>query len=452
MRIPKALNSPARISVVSFALLICIGTGLLTLPASTTKNTLGFIDALFTATSASCVTGLIVVDTGKDLALFGQIVVLALIQIGGIGIITFSTVFLLMAGRKIGLASRNSLQDTFTHCGETTVVNLVLRIVKVTFIIETIGAMLLFLNFVGENTVSHALYLAVFHAVSAFCNAGFSLFSDSFESFQDNWLINVALAFLIIAGGIGFLVLTELGRKRPFTPSGWKKLSLHSKIALSSCGILIFSGGVLFFAMEYDNTLADLSFSNKLLAAFFQSVTARTAGFNTLGIGHLANETLFMLLVLMFIGGSSGSCAGGIKTGTFATLMVLGLSRLRGHDYPQIFRRTIGSVSVARAASVVMVSLFVVVIAILLLQATELGGVDHVLTRGTFLELMFETVSAFGTVGLSTGVTGGLSDFGKITIILVMFVGRLGPLAIALAIIKRKSAHYKFAEETIMIG
>ncbi|MBW2108534.1 MAG: hypothetical protein JRI36_07715 [Deltaproteobacteria bacterium] len=227
---------------------------------------------------------------------------------------------------------------------------------------------------------------------------------------------------------------------------------MHSKLALASALVLIVSGAVLLFAMEYHNTLAHMSFWEKGLAAFFQSVTARTAGFNTIDIGHLSNQGLFFLILLMFIGGSSGSCAGGIKTGTFATMIVGGLSRLRGHETPQVFRRSISSTSVVRANSVVIISAIVVVIAILLLQVTELGSVDHCQTGGKFLELCFEVVSAFGTVGLSTGVTSQLSLAGKLVVVVVMFVGRLGPLAVGLAVTRQKVARYKYADESIMIG
>ena len=452
MRLPKAISSPARISLSAFLILILIGTGLLMLPVASVEKPLPFTDALFTATSAACVTGLVVVDTGKDLAPFGQLVVLALMQIGGLGILTLSTVLLLFVGRRPSLVGRFTVQDTFTHSGDRGLSSFVISILRFTFVIEGVGALLLFLRFIPERTVAQALYLSVFHAVSAFCNAGFSLFSDSMVSFRTDWVVNLTLCLLIVSGGIGFLVLAEMKRHFPFSPKTWSRLSLHSKIALSFTGGLILSGTLLLLAMEQRNTLSALPFPEKVLAALFQSVTSRTAGFNTLPIDQLANESLFLLILYMFIGGSSGSCAGGIKTGTFATLIVSGLSRLRGRESPQIFRRTISPLSMARATSVVLVSIFVVGGATLLLQVTELGGTAHVLTRGKFLELFFEAVSAFGTVGLSTGLTSQLSLAGKLVVIAVMFVGRIGPLAVVVAMTRRKALRYRYADEAIMIG
>lgn len=422
------------------------------LPVASSDKPLPFTDALFTATSAACVTGLVVLDTGKDLAPFGQLVVLALIQIGGLGILTLSTVLLLFAGRRPSLVGRFTVQDTFTHSGDRSLWSFVVDILRFTLVIEGVGALLLFFRFIPERTVAQALYLSVFHSVSAFCNAGFSLFSDSMISFRTDWVVNVTLCFLIVSGGIGFLVLAEIKRHFPFSSKTWSRLSLHSKIALSFTGGLVLSGTLLILAMEQRNTLSALPFPEKVLAALFQSVTSRTAGFNTLPIDQLANESLFLLILCMFIGGSSGSCAGGIKTGTFATLIVSGLSRLRGRESPQIFRRTISPLSMARATSVVLVSIFVVGGATLLLQVTELGGTAHVLTRGKFLELFFEAVSAFGTVGLSTGLTSQLSLAGKLVVIVVMFVGRIGPLAVVVAMTRRKVIRYRYADETIMIG
>ncbi len=452
MRLPQALSSPARISLCAFLILILVGTGLLMLPAASAEKPLSFVDALFTSTSASCVTGLVVVDTGKDLAIFGQLVVLSLIQIGGLGILTLSTVLLLVVGRRPTLVGRFTVQDTFTHSGDRRLSSFVLNIVRFTLLIEGIGAIFLFFRFIPGRTAAEAVYLSVFHAVSAFCNAGFSLFSDSMVSFGADWVVNLTLCFLIVSGGIGFLVLAETKRNFPFSRQRWSRLSLHSKTALSSAGALILLGTLLLLAMEQRNTLAALPFPQKILAALFQSVTARTAGFNTLPMDQLANESLFLLVLYMFIGGSSGSCAGGIKTGTLTTLAISGFSRLRGFDYPHVFRRTISPVSMARATSVVIVSVFVVCTATLLLQVTELGGTAHMLTRGKFLELFFEAVSAFGTVGLSTGLTSQLSLAGKLVIIAVMFVGRVGPLAVAVAMARRRISRYRYAEEPIMIG
>jgi trk system potassium uptake protein TrkH len=446
------LQSPARISIIGFVLLISIGTALLMLPSASTNGGLKFIDALFTATSASCVTGLTVVDTGSVLSLYGQIVVLALIQTGGLGIMTLSTLFLLIVGRRPTIAGRTVIQDAFTQSKDRGLFSILRDVVLFTFIIEAIGLVIMFFCFLPGRGVFHSLYLSVFHSISAFCNAGFSLFPNSFVRYQQNWLINIVTCFLIISGGIGFLVLFELKRRFQFKHRAWSRLSLHSKMVLSASFVLIVLGSLLITGMEWHNTLKPLSFPYRFLAGFFQSVTARTAGFNTLPIGEMANGTLFILIILMFIGASPGSCGGGIKTTTLMSIIALGTSRFQGRQRPQLFRRTVSADSVGKAISVVMVGIVVVIAGTSILLITEIGGVSHTISRGEFLEILFEVVSAFGTVGLSTGVTGGLSITGKLVLTLVMFTGRLGPLLIALAFSRREMPHYYYAEESIMIG
>jgi len=317
---------------------------------------------------------------------------------------------------------------------------------------EALGAALLFFRFLPDYDVTRALYFASFHSVSAFCNAGFSLFSDSFAAYQGDWLLNLVICFLIVTGGIGFLVLFELKNRFPFNRQTWSRLSLHSKLVLSTTAILLICSSLLIIFMEWHNTLSHLSFPDRCLAGFFQAVSARTAGFNTLSTENMANETLFVLILLMFVGASPGSCGGGIKTSTFATLLVLGISRLRGQERPQLFRRSISATSVGKAISIVMISMVVVLTATMLVLMTELGEIAHPLSRGKFLELLFEVVSAFGTVGLSTGVTAGLSVAGKIILSFVMFAGRLGPLVIAIAVSRQHITRYYYADEHIMVG
>ena len=446
------LRSPARVSIFGFATLIAIGTALLMLPAASTHGHLSFVDALFTAVSASCVTGLVVVDTGSALSTFGQLVVLCLIQVGGLGIMTMSTLFLLLGGRRPSLAGRTLIKDTFTGGGEKSVRDIIQNVVQFTLVIEGIGALVIFLRLLPGRTVGEALYCSVFHAISAFCNAGFSLFADSLIAYRNDWVLNLMICILIICGGIGFLVLSELKQNLLFNRRRRLRLSLHSKLVLTVTGILLVSSSIMIILMEWHNTLAPLSFPNRFLAGFFQAVTARTAGFNTLPIGEMANETLFILVVLMFIGASPGSCGGGIKTSTFASLVVMGLSRLRGQERPQIFHRTISAASIGKAISVVLISTLVVVLADMVILMTELGETPHPMSRGKFLELLFEVVSAFGTVGLSTGVTAGLSEAGKLILSMVMFVGRLGPLVIAMAVSRSTAPRYHYAEEEIMSG
>lgn len=453
MRISRALfRSPARISIIGFTILISIGTALLMLPSATSSSSLGFVNALFTSTSATCVTGLVVVDTGKIFSSFGQLVILILIQAGGLGIMTMSTLFILMAGRRPSLAGQIVIKDSFTQSRDRSVLSILRDVLLFTFVIEGIGTALMFLRFFPGTNVMEALYISAFHSISSFCNAGFSLFSESFVAYQGDWFLNIVMCLLVVSGGIGFLVLSEFRQHLPLNRRAWSRLSLHSKLVLSTTAILLLFSSFLIIAMEWHNTLAPLSIPDRFLAGFFQSVSARTAGFNTLLIGDMANETLFVLILLMFIGASPGSCGGGIKTTTFACLAMLGVSHLRGLERPQLFHRTISSESVGKAISVVMVSAVVVIIATMALLMTELGEVAHPMSRGKFIELFFEVVSAFGTVGLSTGVTGGLSIAGKLIITVVMFVGRIGPLVIAIAVSRRQAPHYHYADEPIMIG
>jgi trk system potassium uptake protein TrkH len=454
MRISESLfHSPARIIILGFTLLISIGTSLLMLPAaSAAGKQLGFVNALFTSTSAVCVTGLTVVDTGNAFSTFGQFILLILIQAGGLGIMTMSTLFLMLVGRRPGLVGQIVVQDAFTHSRERNIFSILKDVVLFTCVIEGLGIVLMFFCFLPGNNMKHALFLSIFHSISAFCNAGFSVFSDSFVEYRENWALNLVLCFLIISGGIGFLVLSELKLKFSFKRASLSRLSLHSKIVLSTTAILLVSGTFLITAMEWHNTLAPLSVPGRFLSAFFQSVTARTAGFNTLSIGNMANETLFLLILLMFIGASPGSCGGGIKTTSLATLVVLGTSRFCGHKRPQLFNRTISDVSVGKTISVIMLSMIVVCVGIMLLLMTEIGEVAHPQSRGKFLELLFEVVSAFGTVGLSTGITSGLSAMGKIILSSIMFLGRLGPLVVGVALSRDTVSRYHYAEETIMVG
>jgi len=448
----KSQFNPLRLSVLAFALFILVGAVLLTLPMSYTEKPIRFVDALFTITSAACVTGLVVLDTGKDFSFLGQVIILTWIQVGGLGIMTMSTVFLMLAGRRPGLGSRMVVQDAFTHSGERNLGAVVVDVLLFTFIIESGGAVLLFFRFVHGRGVLEAMYLSVFHSVSAFCNAGFSIFSNNLEDFVGDWLVSLTICFLIILGGIGFLVLRELKLLFRARHRGRMRLSLHTKLVLFTTACLLVAGTVLVLLMEWNNTLAPLAVADRFLAAFFQSVTPRTAGFNTLPYGAMANQTLFVTILLMFIGASSGSTGGGIKTGTFATLVALGWSRFRGHERPHVFRRTISEGSVARAMSVTMICTILVITATLILQVTEIGGASHLTTRGKFLELLFEVTSAFGTVGLSTGITPGLTDVGKLLITLVMYLGRLGPLVVAVAASRQRTYHYQYAQEGIMIG
>ncbi len=447
--------TPVNLPLLSFALLIIIGTILLMLPAAVNGPLLSPVDALFTATSATCVTGLVVVDTGSRLSLFGQWVVLVLIQCGGLGIMTFSTVLIMLMTGRFSFVQRSVIQDTFTHSPDTRLPSLVLHVVIFTLVLEAAGAALLFLRFSGMYHPGRALYFAVFHAISAYCNAGFCLYSQSLMDFSSDPLVSLTVALLIICGGIGFLVMLELKRVlfRSHQARRARRLSVHSKLVLTLTALLLIAGTLGFLIIEWNHSMARLSLPAKVLAAFFQSVTARTAGFNTLNFGKMANVTLLFTILLMFIGAASGSTGGGIKVNTLGVLFALSRSRLRGEEATSIFRRTLTAETVGRAISVFVVAVIVIYAATMALTVSELGTTIHEDSRGLFLELLFEVVSAFGTVGLSVGVTSKLSALGKLILVVVMFVGRLGPLSIAVALsVRQPRSAIQYAEENVIIG
>lgn len=449
--IKPLIQSPARFTIFSFGLLILTGTFLLMLPQAT-NTSIHLIDALFTSASAVCVTGLTVVDTGSAFSALGQWIILALIQAGGLGIMTISTIIIFMLKKRSNLAGRTIIHDTFIHKSKYTISQTLRAILISTIAIEGIGIIIMFFCFHSNHDIIQSLKLSVFHSISAFCNAGFSTLPDSMTPYRENIPLNLIFCFLIISGGIGFPVMIELKEQFPVNRRTWPRLSLHTKIVLSTTGILLFTGTMIICLMEWHNTLASLSLPGRVLASFFQAVNARTTGFNSLPIGAMANETLFILIIFMFIGASPGSCGGGIKTTTVATLFILAISRLKGNKYPHLFNRKISDKSVGKAISIVLISLGIVFIGILLLNITELGDMSHISSRGKFLEISFEVISAFGTVGLSTGTTPTLTVMGKLIITFIMFIGRLGPLVIAIAVSQPSLSSYQFAEENIMIG
>ena len=447
--------TPVNLPLLSFAGLILVGTVLLMLPYAANGPRLAPVDALFTATSATCVTGLVVVDTGSRLSLFGQWVVLVLIQCGGLGIMTFSTVLIMLMTGRFSFIQRSVIQDTFTHSPDTRLPSLVLHVVIFTLVLEAAGAALLFLRFSGMYHPGRALYLAIFHAISAYCNAGFCLYSQSLMDFSSDPLVSLTVALLIICGGIGFLVMLELKSilSRSHKARRARRISVHSKLVLTLTALLLLVGTLGFLILEWNQSMARLSLPAKVLAAFFQSVTARTAGFNTLDFGKMANVTLLFTVLLMFIGAASGSTGGGIKVNTLGVLFAHSRSRLRGEEATSIFRRTLTADTVGRAISVFVVAVIVIYVATMALTVSELGTTIHEESRGLFLELLFEVVSAFGTVGLSVGITSKLSTLGKLILVVVMFIGRLGPLSIAVALSGREPrSKIQYAEENVMIG
>ena len=329
---------PAELVISSFAALILLGTVLLMMPGVAREDPLSLVDALFTATSAACVTGLVVVDTGNYFTSLGQGIILSLIQIGGLGIITLSAFLFHMLKKHMSMRNREAILRTVSGHSEIGVGKFLQRILPTALSIELGGVLLLTLFFYRDNALLHAFYLGLFHAISAFCNAGFALFADSLVSYSGDPLVNITVMALIVIGGLGFAVILEiqhaLKERRPFTA-----LSLHTRVVLLSSAVLISLGALLFFLVERGNSLRGMPLWNQIMVTCFQSVTSLTAGFNTVAVGHLANTTLFALLLLMFIGGASGSCAGGIKVNTFSVLVTMFWERLHGRSDVNIFRR-----------------------------------------------------------------------------------------------------------------
>ncbi len=408
-------------------------------------------------TSATCVTGLSVIDIGSRFTVWGQLTLLSCIQLGGLGIMTFSTVLVLALGRSISFRSRFIIQDVFAHTPQADFHVLLRRVILFTLSFETVGALLLFMRFRHElDGTGTAAYFAVFHSVSAFCNAGFGLFADNLMRYTDDFLVNMTIMGLIVSGGIGFMVLHELTRaledRRGWTYC-WRQLSLHTKIVITMTSILIAGGALFFLLSEWSNTLREFSLPVKLLASLFLSVTPRTAGFNTLDYAAMNNITLLGSIILMFIGASPGSTGGGIKTTTLGVMLALSRGKLNGSDRVHAFKRSVSSESVNRSLGVFILSVVIVMLGTAALIMSEAGAVPHQETRGLFMELLFETTSAFGTVGLSMGITPKLSAWSKFFLVLIMFTGRLGPLVIAMAIQPgRCRGDYVYAEERLMIG
>ncbi|WP_139491635.1 TrkH family potassium uptake protein [Brevibacillus dissolubilis] len=436
---------PPKALVLGFAFIIMIGAFLLTLPISTRDGQgLSWINAIFTSTSATCVTGLVVVDTGTTFTTFGQMVILSLIQVGGLGFMTFATFFAVLLGKKISLRQRLMLQESLNTVSIEGIVRLAKLILYFTATTEVIGGILLSIRFAFDMPLGKAIYYGFFHAISNFNNAGFDLMGEfaSLTGYVDDILVNLVVCTMITLGGIGFIVVSEVWEYR-FT----RRLSLHTKIVLATSAILTGLGTVLILLFEYNNpnTMSELSPVGKFLGALYQSVTSRTAGSNTLNIAGLQHSTLFLIIILMVIGASPGSTGGGIKTTTFATLIGAVITQIKGKEDVIFFRQRIAPTMVYKSLTVTMSGLFLVVMVTMLLNITEPGR--------DFLMILFESASAFATVGLSMGLTPELSVPGKIIIAVTMFAGRVGPLTIAFALAQRKQKEYfRYPQGKIMIG
>ncbi|CAH0346077.1 TrkH family potassium uptake protein [Bacillus sp. CECT 9360] len=437
---------PPKILVLGFATLILLGACLLTLPIATHDgNGLVFLDALFTATSATCVTGLVVVDTADTFTTFGEIVILTLIQIGGLGFMTFATFFFFLLGKRISLRERLLLQETLNNVSFAGIVRLVKRVLIFTAIIELTGATILAIRFSFDMPIGKAIYWGIFHAISNFNNAGFDLNGEfrSLTPFVDDPTVVLTVCALITLGGIGFIVMNEL-----YEYHDTRRVSVHTKVVLLMTLILTLGATILIFTFEFGNekTLEPLSYTGKVLGSLFQAVTPRTAGANTLPIGDLTQSTLFLIIFLMYVGAGPGSTAGGIKITTFAVLSATLWSQIKGKEDVVLFRRRIVMETIFKALTVAAMGMFLVMFITMLLTITE--GERH-----NFIMYLFEATSAFGTVGLSMGLTPELSPIGKVLIIFTMFAGRLGPLTLAYAVsMRRKPNAFHHPKGKIMLG
>ncbi len=429
----KRKNGLSQIQMIAFGFFVIIvaGTLLLMLPVSSRGESVGFLDALFTATSASCVTGLVVVDTCRNWTLFGQLVIITLIQIGGLGFMTIGVFFSIYIRRKISLRERELLQESINTLQLAGVVRLVKLIVKGTLIIEGIGAVCLSIRFIPRFGFWKGCYYGIFHSISAFCNAGFDLMGEkeaymSLVDYVEDPLVNLVIMLLIIIGGIGFIVWQDVYEHKLHI----KKYMLHTKIVLLTTMLLIFGGGLAFWLYERNALFAELSPMGKIWAALFSSVTARTAGFNTVDTGALSVGSKILTMVLMFIGGSPGSTAGGIKTTTVVVMLMYTWSTLRNRSGCNIFERRLSDDAIKKAGMVLVLNLVMALVAGLVIC-----GVQPELAMD---DIMFEICSAIGTVGMTTGITRDLEVVSKCIIAFLMYCGRIGSMTFALSFIQRK--------------
>lgn len=446
--------TPARLLLGSFALLIVAGTvGLRVLPGLYTGAPLSWLDALFTATSAVCVTGLIVVDTATHFTPLGQAYLLLLIQLGGLGILTFATVVILAMGRRLSLRHRVAAAQGAELVPDIDFRHVLKGVLLFTLIFEAAGAAALFLAWLGPMGVRTAAWAAVFHAVSAYCNAGFSTFSDSLVGFREApWTLSIVMV-LIVVGGLGFLTLTELHRvlRRPRNVPR-RRISLQTRIVLVTTAGLLLAGWVAFAVLEWGTSLDGMGWGHRAVNALFMSVTARTAGFNTVDYGDVTPGSSMMTMLLMSIGGSPGSTAGGMKTTTFAVLLLAVWARMRGHHEVVVGGRAVSDDGIRRALVLWVAGSVLMAGALLALSVLPTPFATR---DADFLSILFEAVSAFNTVGLSTGVTSELGPAGKSVVVLLMYLGRVGPMATAAALVPVANGRrdvISHAREDLVVG
>lgn len=442
--------------IIAFGFLgaILLGTILLMLPVSSKAGTwTNPTDALFSATTSVCVTGLTTMSTANHWSIFGQVVILMLIQVGGLGIITFTTIVLMMASRRITLKDRLLIKDAYNLQNLNGLVKLTLKIVKGTLFVEGIGALLYMPVFIRDKG-PFGIFAAIFNSVSAFCNAGMDLLGDaSLSVYRDNVLVNFTTVMLIIVGGIGFPVWWDIikaykNRKKNKTiVKVWRGFELHTKLVLSVTAVLLLGGALIVFLLEYNNsdTIGGLSLFNKIQASFFQSVTTRTAGFYTIPQENFTDATAFISLILMFIGGSPSGTAGGVKTVTVAMVILTGIAIVKNKKDTEVFGRRISEENVRKGMAVIIVSFSMMILSMAALSISQ---------RSDFLDTLYESVSAIATVGLSRGLTGELDTLGKLIVTITMYIGRIGPISLALFFNSStpKKYHRKYPEENIRVG
>lgn len=441
----KMRLNPVQILAIGFAIVILTGAILLTLPISSANGTYtSFVDCIFTSTSAVCVTGLVTLDTGTHWNYFGKTVIITLIQIGGLGFMSFATLLSLILGKKITLRERLIMQESMNTINIQGLVKLAKYVLAFTFSVELIGALLLSTQFIPEFGLAKGIYYSIWHAISAFCNAGFDLIGgfSSLTGYSENAVIILTIGSLIAVGGLGFIVWSEI-----YNCKSLKKISTHSKLVIIVTLLLIFVGALLMFLFEFNNpsTLQPLTTKGKIVNAWFASVTPRTAGFNSIPTDGMTTAGKFLTIILMFIGGSPGSTAGGIKTATFGVLVMTVISVVKGREDTEIFKKRIPRDIVYKSLAVIIVGLLLVITVTMLLSITEVGA--------SFEYILYEVTSAFGTVGLTLGLTTKLTSIGKILLALTMYCGRVGPLTVVLALTRNKrNSGIRYPEDKIIVG
>ena len=441
--IRKLKKNPPLIVCLSFFALILFGAILLDLPiASANGERIGFLNAFFTSTSASCVTGLIVANTATQWTAFGKVIIIILIQIGGLGTMVFISLIAMALNKRIGISERRIIKEQTNADTSKGIIRLVIYIIKFSLAVELIGAILLATKFIPDFGLERGILFSLFHSISAFCNAGFDIIGNSLTNYVNDFTVNMTISLLIIFGGLGFTVFIDIYRKRRF-----KNLSLHSKVVISFTAILLLVGTLAFFLIEHNSAAMEgLSLKGKVLSSFFMSVTARTAGFNTIDIGKMQEGSVIVTIMLMFIGASPASTGGGIKTTTFGVLLSSTISVLRGNKEIEIFHKKIPYDTLIKSLCIFTLGSFLVIFSSLWITIIEQG-------KFLYLDILYEIVSAFGTVGVSRGITANLSSLSKIILIILMYLGRVGAATLGVSILDtHRKKHTRYSEGKIIVG